>query len=383
MKRSTDRILTTHTGSLPRTAKVVELLLAEQKNRGARKRELDAAVREAIAYVVGKQIESGIDVVNDGEQGRTDYTVHVLDRLSGFAGESTPPLGTGDAEFPELAQLLAQFASPFQHRPACNGEVAWKDFPAAQADIDLSKDAMKGATAVELFMTSPSPGQIARYLKNRHYKSEEAYVYALADVMKHEYKAIVDAGFLLQLDCPDLAMLRHTVYLDKSIADFRKIIAVNVAALNHAAADIPAERMRMHVCWGSTMAPRHTDVPLKDIIDIVLAGKPTAVSFPAANGRHEHEWKIWRDVKLPAGKVIIPGVIDSTVNTVEHPELVCDRILNFADVVGRENVIAGVDCGFGTFAGRVQVDSKIVWMKLQSLAEGARLASAQLWAKAA
>ena len=383
MQRSTDRILTTHTGSLPRTAKVVELLLAEQKTRGARKAALDAAVREAIAHVVARQIECGIDIVNDGEQGRTDYTVHVLDRLAGFAGDSTPPLGTGDPEFPELAALLAQFASPFQHRPACNGDVGWKDFDAAQADINLSMAVMKGAKATELFMTSPSPGQIARYLKNRHYKTEEAYVYALADVMKREYKAIVDAGFLLQLDCPDLAMLRHTVYLDKSLADFRKIIAVNVAALNHAVADIPAERMRMHVCWGSTMAPRHTDVPLADIIDIVLGAKPTAVSFPAANGRHEHEWKIWRDVKLPAGKVIVPGVIDSTVNTVEHPEVVCDRILNFANAVGRENVIAGVDCGFGTFAGRVQVDTKIVWMKLQSLAEGARRASAQLWAKAA
>jgi len=383
MKRSTDRILTTHTGSLPRTAKVVELLLAEQKTRGARKAELDAAVREAIAHVVARQIECGVDIVNDGEQGRTDYTVHVLDRLAGFEGESTPPLGTGDAEFPELAQLLTHFASPFQHRPSCTGEVTWKDFAAAQADIDLSRDVMTGANATEFFMTSPSPGQIARYLKNRHYKTEEAYVYALADVMKREYKAIVDAGFLLQLDCPDLAMLRHTVYLDRSLADFRKIIAVNVAALNHAVADIPAERMRMHVCWGSTMAPRHTDVPLADIIDIVLTAKPTAVSFPAANGRHEHEWKIWRDVKLPAGKVIIPGVIDSTVNTVEHPEVVADRILNFASVVGRENVIAGVDCGFGTFAGRVQVDSKIVWLKLQSLLEGARRASAQLWAKAA
>jgi len=379
MQRSTDRILTTHTGSLPRTAKVVELLLAEQNTRGARKAALDAAVREAIAHVVARQIECGIDIVNDGEQGRTDYTVHVLDRLAGFAGDSTPPLGTGDPEFPELAALLAQFASPFQHRPACNGDVGWKDFDAAQADINLSMAVMKGAKATELFMTSPSPGQIARYLKNRHYKTEEAYVYALADVMKREYKAIVDAGFLLQLDCPDLAMLRHTVYLDKSLADFRKIIAVNVAALNHAVADIPAERMRMHVCWGSTMAPRHTDVPLADIIDIVLGAKPTAVSFPAANGRHEHEWKIWRDVKLPAGKVIVPGVIDSTVNTVEHPEVVCDRVLNFANAVGRENVIAGVDCGFGTFTGRLQVDSKIVWMKLASLAEGARLASKQLW----
>jgi 5-methyltetrahydropteroyltriglutamate--homocysteine methyltransferase len=378
-----NRILTTHTGSLPRTPKVVELLLAEQEKPGARKAELSAAVRAAIAHVVAKQIECGLDIINDGEQGRTDYTVHVLDRLSGFAGESAPPLGTGEPEFPELAQLLTHFASPFQHRPACTGAVAWKDFAAAQADIDLSKDVMKAAGAAELFMTSPSPGQIARYLKNRHYASDEAYVYALADVMKREYRAIVDAGFILQLDCPDLAMLRHTVYLDRSLADFRKIIAVNVAALNRAVADIPADRMRMHVCWGSTVAPHHTDVPLADIVDIVLGAKPTAVSFPAANARHEHEWKIWRDVKLPAGKVIVPGVIDSTANIVEHPEVVADRILNFANVVGRENVIAGVDCGFGTFAGRVQVDSKIVWLKLQSLAEGARRASAQLWPRAA
>ena len=383
MKRSTDRILTTHTGSLPRNAKVIELLLAERQNRGAPKAELNAAVGDAIAHVVQKQIESGIDVINDGEQGRTDYTVHVLDRLAGFDGESTPPLGTGDPEFPELAQLLTQFASPFQYRPSCTGEVTWKDWGAAQADIDLSKEVMRGANAIELFMTAPSPGQIARYLKNKHYETEEAYVYALADTMKREYEAIVDAGFILQLDCPDLAMLRHTVYLDKSLSDFRKIIAVNVAALNRAVADIPADRMRMHVCWGSTMAPHHTDVPLMDIIDIVLSAKPMAVSFPAANGRHEHEWKIWREVKLPAGKAIVPGVIDSTVNTVEHPEVVCDRILNFANAVGRENVIAGVDCGFGTFAGRVQVDTKIVWLKLQSLVEGARLASAQLWAKAA
>jgi 5-methyltetrahydropteroyltriglutamate--homocysteine methyltransferase len=381
MKRSSDRILTTHTGSLPRTAKVIELLLAEQQKRGARKAELNAAVREAIAHVVQKQIESGIDVISDGEQVRTDYTVHVLDRFGGFAGDSSPPLGTGDPEFPELAQLLTHFASPFQYRPCCTGEVTWKDWTAAQADIDLSKDVMNGANATELFMTSPSPGQIARYLKNKHYETEEAYVYALADVMEREYRAIVDAGFILQLDCPDLAMLRHTVYLDMSLSDFRKIIAVNVAALNRAVADIPADRMRMHVCWGSTVAPHHTDVPLIDIIDIVLSAKPMAVSFPAANARHEHEWKIWRQVKLPAGKVIVPGVIDSTVNTVEHPEVVADRILNFANVVGRDNVIAGVDCGFGTFAGRVQVDTKIVWLKLQSLAEGARRASAQLWAK--
>ena len=383
MKRSTSRILTTHTGSLPRSQKVVELMLAEDKNPGARRAEFQAAVRDAVAGVVRKQVECGIDIINDGEQGRPDYTAHVLRRLSGFHGKSTTPLGTGDNEFPELAELLKPFASPFQYRPACTGPVDWTDWPAAQADIELAKEAVKGAKAEEFFMTSPSPGQIARYLKNDYFPTEEAYIFRLADVMQREYKAIVDAGFILQLDCPDLAMLRHMVYLNLPLDEYRKIITVNVAALNHAVRDLPAERMRMHVCWGSTMAPRHTDVELKDIVDIILTAKPQAVSFPAANGRHEHEWKIWRDVKLPDGKIIIPGVIDSTVNTVEHPEVVADRILNFAGAVGRENMIAGVDCGFGTFAGRVQVDSKIVWMKLQSLTEGARLASKQLWKKAA
>src|SRR6476646_10364125 len=354
-KTMSQRILTTHTGSLPRTTKVVEQLLAEEKNPGRHRAQLQAAVREAVAGVVRKQIEGGLDIINDGEQGRTDYTV----------------------------QILKHFASPFQHRPACNGPVAWKDWPAAQADIDLAKAALQGAKAEDIFMTSPSPGQIARYLKNSYYKTDEEYIYALADVMRREYQAIVEAGFILQLDCPDLAMLRHMVYLDLPLADYRKIIGGNVAALNHAVRDLPPERMRMHVCWGSTVAPHHTDVEIKDIIDIVLAGRPHAVSFPAANARHEHEWKVWRDVKLPEGKVIIPGVIDSTTNVVEHPEVVADRIVNFANAVGRENVIAGVDCGFGTFAGRVQVDSKIVWMKLQSLAEGARRASKQLWTKAA
>jgi 5-methyltetrahydropteroyltriglutamate--homocysteine methyltransferase len=377
-----NRILTTHTGSLPRTLKVVELLLAEDKHPGARSAELRQAVREAVEHVVAKQVECGLDIINDGEQGRTDYTVHVMQRLTGYDGPSAPPMGTGDEEFPELAQLLKQFASPFQHRPACNGPVDWKDWPAAQADIDLAKQVLKGAAAEDVFMTSPSPGQIARYLKNRYYKNDEDYIFALADVMRREYKAIVDAGLILQLDCPDLAMLR-LVYLDLPLEDYRKIITVNISALNHAVRDLPPDRMRMHVCWGSTMAPHHTDVELKEIVDIVLSGRPHAVSFPAANARHEHEWKIWRDVKLPVGKKIIPGVIDSTSNIVEHPEVVADRILNFASVVGRENVIAGVDCGFGTFAGRVQVDTKIVWLKLQSLTEGARRASKQLWTRAA
>ena len=379
MKRSAERILTTHTGSLPRPPKVVELMLAEQSNPGARAAELADAVRAAVAEVVRRQIDCGLDVINDGEQGRTDYTTHVKDRLTGFDGPSSPPLGTGEPDFPELSAMLAYFASPFQHRPACSGPVAWRDFAAVEADIARAKAAMAGTPAVEWFMTSPSPGQIARYLKNRHYPSDETYLYALADVMAREYRAVVDAGFVLQLDCPDLALSRHMVFAHLSLEEFRKVITTHVEALNHAVRDIPPERMRIHICWASTQGPHHKDVPLKDIVDIVLRGRPQALSFPGANPRHGHEWKVWKEVKLPDGKIIIPGVIDSTSNFVEHPELVADRILQYANVVGRENVIAGVDCGFGTFAGRLQVDSKIVWMKLASLVEGAQLASRELW----
>ena len=379
MKRSTERILTTHTGSLPRPPRVVELMRAEQDHPGARAAELADAVRDAVAEVVAKQVACGLDVINDGEQGRTDYTTHVKDRLAGFDGPSSPPLGTGEPDFPELSAMLAYFASPFQHRPACSGPVAWKDFAAVEADIARARAATAAVAATEAFMTSPSPGQIARYLMNQHYPSDEAYLYALADVMAREYRAIVDAGFVLQLDCPDLALSRHTVFAHLSLAEFRKVITMHVEALNHAVRDLPRERMRMHICWASTQGPHHKDVPLKDIVDIVLKGRPQAVSFPGANPRHGHEWKVWRDVKLPDGKIIIPGVIDSTSNFVEHPELVADRIVQYANVVGAENVIAGVDCGFGTFAGRLQVDSKIVWMKLASLVEGARLASKELW----
>ena len=378
MRRSTTKkILTTHTGSLPRPARVVELLLEQITKPGTSRAALDAAIDEAVASVVAKQKAAGIDVINDGEQGRTDYTVHVIDRLTGFEGQSDVPRGHGEPEFPELAELLKQFASPFQNRPACSGPVAWKDWPAAEADIARAKAAMVKAGVEEYFMTSPSPGQIARYLKNSYFKTDEEYLYALADVMKREYKAIVDAGFVLQLDCPDLAM-SYSLYPGIDIAGYRKIITTNVEALNHAVKDLPADRMRMHVCWGSTLGPHHGDVPLKEIADIILKGKPQAVSFPGANPRHGHEWKVWNDVKLPDGKIIIPGIIDSTSNFVEHPELVADRIAQYAKVVGAENMIAGVDCGFGTFAGRVQVDSKIVWMKLSALAEGAAMASGLL-----
>ena len=381
MKQSTDRILTTHTGSLPRPPDMLGLLVEEQQARLSERAQLDSSVRAAVQGVFNRQAETGLDVINDGEQGRIDYTVYVKDRLTGYDGESTPLGGmTSDVEFPELAELLKPFASPFQVRPTCTGPIEWEDWPAVEMDIENLRAASSGAAAEEVFMTSPSPGQISRFLHNEHYPSDEAYIYALAEVMKRQYNAIADAGFLLQLDCPDLALGRHQLFSHLTLEEFRAVAEMHVEALNYAVADIPADRMRMHICWGSTLGPHHTDVPISDVIDIVLKAKPSAVAFPGANPRHEHEWKIWRDsIKLPEGKIIIPGVIDSTSNFVEHPEVVCDRIVRYAGVVGRENMIAGADCGFGTFAGRLQVDSKIVWMKLASLVEGARMASAQIW----
>ena len=387
MKRSTERILTTHTGSLPRPREMLVLLLQQQQGSLADESELRRSVRDAVADAVGRQLECGLDVINDGEMGRVDYTVFVKDLLTGFEGESSPPIGSsGDEEFPELGELLRPFASPFQVRPACVGPVDWKDWPSFQRDLDnlaaalrLAQDGQDNPVCEEVFMTSPSPGQIARFLHNGYYDDEEEYLYALADVMRRAYEAIVEAGFLLQLDCPDLALSRSTVFAHLTLEEFRRVITMHVEALNHAVDAIPAERMRMHVCWSSTMGPHHTDVPLRDIVDIILMAKPTAFSFPAANPRHGHEWNIWRDVKLPEGKVVIPGMIDSTSNFVEHPEYVAERIVRYASVVGRENLLVGADCGFGTFAGRLQVDSKIVWMKLAALVEGARLASQELW----
>ena len=354
------------------------LLAKQQAGRLSDEAALHASVRQAVAEAVRQQAEAGLDVINDGEQGRVDYTVFVKDLLTGFEGESTPPIGTGDDEFPELTALLQPHASPFQNRPACSGPVAWKDWAGVERDLNNLRAATTDVEPEAVFMTSPSPGQIARFLHNRYYPSEEEYLYALADVMKRAYRAIVDAGFLLQLDCPDLALSRHTVFAHLTLEEFLEIIQMHVQVLNYAVADISPEQMRIHLCWGSTLGPHHTDVPLKDILNVVLQARPAALSFPGANPRHEHEWKIWKDLKLPPGKIIIPGVIDSTSNFVEHPELVAERLIKYAGLVGRENVIAGMDCGLGTRVGH----PKICWAKFQAMAEGAQIASKQLWPRA-
>jgi 5-methyltetrahydropteroyltriglutamate--homocysteine methyltransferase len=379
VKRSTDRILTTHTGSLPRPKDLLRLLQDREEGRLRDEAALAGRARSAVLDVVGKQRETGLSIVNDGEQGRADYTIYVKDRLTGFAGESSSWPNPDAEEFPEWTEMARQFAPPFQKRPACTGPVEWKDWPAVERDIQNLKDAAAASGAEEVFMTSPSPGQIGRFLQNRYYPSDEKYLYTLADVMKRESRAIVDAGFVLQIDCPDLALGRHTQFSHLSLREFRDIAAMHVEVLNYAVADIPADRMRIHVCWASTGGPHHRDLPLKDIVDVVIKARPMGLVIAGANPRHEHEWKVWKDVKLPAGKVLVAGVIDSTTNFIEHPELVAERIERYARVVGRENVIAGVDCGFGTFAGRVQVDTNIVWHKLRSLVEGAGLASRALW----
>jgi len=381
MKRSETRILTTHTGSLPRSPELQELLRSRLDPEAAEAEEFRTGVEEGVADVVAKQTAIGVDVINDGEQGRVQYATYVKDRLTGFDGEQVlrarPRLDMLD--FPEFAVQNGVSSSATIPWPACTGPISWKDKDAVQRDIQRLKNATKDAKAEEVFMTAASPGVIANFLHNEHYATEEEYLYALADVMKDDYKAIVDSGLLLQIDCPDLAMTRITQFSHLSEDEFIKIVEMHVEVLKHALAGIAPDRMRMHLCWGNTEGPHHHDVPLSKIINIVLQAPPVAVSFEGANPRHAHEWKVWQDVKLPEGQVIIPGVLDTTTNFIEHPELVAERIMRYASVVGKENMMVGSDCGFGTSAWGRRVESRIAWAKLEAMVDGARLASRELW----
>ena len=377
MKRSTERILTTHTGSLARPPELLQMLLAREEGQPVDPGVFDATVRRAVTEKVRRQVEVGLAVVNDGEQSKISFATYIRERLHGFGGADEPrPVSLEAREFPAYA---ARRATPYR-RPACNAPVAWKDFAAVEKDIAHLKAATAGLPVEEVFMTAVSPGTIVNFFPNRYYPTREAYLQAVSEVMRREYEAIVQAGFLLQLDCPDLA-LRSTWFPDLSIPEFRTVVAQNVEALNAAISNIPTEHVRMHVCWGAGEAPRNHDVPLRDIVDVLLTARPAALSIMGANGRHEHEWKVWQEVPLPAGKVLIPGVIDSTTNIIEHPEVVADRIVRYATVLGRENVIAGVDCGFGTNARTEQVDPEIAWAKLRALVEGAEMATRALWGK--
>jgi len=368
MKRSTERVLTTHTGSLPRPPDLLEKLLQKEEGLHVDEASLSERVHTAVSETVVRQAQVGVDVVNDGEVGKPGYTVYVKERLTGLDGEEPAPLTpSGEAvDFPEYYSR-----SPRSRRgvrqTTCTGPVAWKGRDAVDRDIANLNASLVGVEPSEVFMTSASPGNIAHYHRDRYYRSLEAYLYAVADAMKEEYDSIHRAGFLLQVDCPDLPRDRDTLEL-------------SIEALNHALRDIPSERIRMHVCWGNNEGPHHLDVPLAEIIELLLTAKPSGISIEGANPRHEHEWNVFERVKLPDDKVLIPGVIDSTTNFIEHPELVAQRIVRYAQVVGRENVIASTDCGFGTNVTEIPiVDGRIAWAKLQAMTEGAILASERLW----
>ena len=381
MKRSADRILTTHTGSLPRSPELQDLLRVREDRQDFDEAQFHASVREAVSDILARQQRAGIDVVNDGEQGRSQYATYVKERLTGFDGERLvrSHVRLDDADFPEFAATQTHMSSRNMPQPACTGPIGWKDWPAVERDIATLRETSAGAPVEEVFMTAASPGVIANFLPNQFYATEEEYLYALADVMKDEYDAIANAGLLLQLDCPDLAMTRVSQFSHLSVDEFKKIVEMHVEVINHAVRDIDPERMRLHVCWGNTEGPHHHDVPLREIVHLVLRARPLGLAIEGANPRHGHEWKVWEDVKLPDGKALIPGVLDTTTNFIEHPELVAQRILNYANIVGRENVIANSDCGFGTSAWGRKVEANIAWAKLASMAEGARLASAALW----
>jgi 5-methyltetrahydropteroyltriglutamate--homocysteine methyltransferase len=378
-KRSFEHMLTTHTGSLPRPADLLADLVRRDRGEPVDEEALAARVRAAVADSVRRQTEAGVAVVNDGEAGKIGYSTYVTERLEGFGGEADPPGPPPDMlEFPEYLARVSGGGNGGPAMPACDGPIAYRDTDAVRADIANLRAALDGTGAEDAFLSAASPGVVAFFLKDRHYGSHEEYLFAIADAMKVEYDEIHRAGIVLQLDCPDLAITRHRVGAD-SLDDFRRFVALHVEAIDHATRDIPPEDLRLHVCWGNYEGPHHHDVPLGDIVDIVLAGRPAAISFEAANPRHAHEWRVFEDVKLPDGKALVPGVVDSTTNYIEHPELVAQRIVRYAKLVGRENVIAGTDCGFASFAGSAAVDPAIVWAKLGAMAEGASLASRELW----
>ncbi|MGB8040691.1 MAG: cobalamin-independent methionine synthase II family protein [Pseudolabrys sp.] len=380
MQRSLDRFLTTHTGSLPRPDDLIRMMYAKEEGVPVDPEALSARVRAAVAEVVKKQTDAGVDLVNDGEMSKPSYATYVKDRLAGFGGTGNTFVYQDLSEFPRLEKRV--FGDPGRSRrktPACNAPISVRDNQAPQVDADNLRAAVNEVKVAGGFMSAASPGVVSLFFRNDHYKDFESYIYAIADAMRHEYETVAKAGFVLQIDCPDLAMGRHIQYADLSLSDFRKRARLHIEALNHAVANIPAEQLRMHLCWGNYEGPHHRDVPLADIIDIVFTAKPDAISLEAANPRHAHEWMIFEKVKLPYGKVLIPGVIESKSNFIEHPELIAHRIGRYAKLVGRENVIAGSDCGYGTWVGQAAVDPDVVFAKFKAMAEGAALASRQFW----
>ena len=383
MNLSTERILTTHVGSLPRPKELVDMLFAQDKGDPYDQVLLDATIERAVADVVGKQARAGVSVVSDGEMSKISYGTYMRHRLAGFEVGDVPRAAPADLDdFPNYRdRLTAMGATPTYLRPICKGPLSVKDMAPAHQDIARFKKALAGVNVAEAFMTAASPGTIAMFQPNEYYPSHQAYIEALAGVMRTEYETIAGAGLLLQVDCPDLAMGRHMRFRNDSDDEFVRNAEIQVEALNHALANVPADRVRLHVCWGNYEGPHTRDIAVKRILPVLFKVKPMAILFEGANPRHEWEWEIWKQAAIPDNKVLVPGVIDSSTNFVEHPELVAQRIARYADIVGRERVIAGTDCGFGTFAGFGAVHPDICWAKMKTLSEGAALASSRLWGR--
>jgi 5-methyltetrahydropteroyltriglutamate--homocysteine methyltransferase len=390
MKTSIDRILTTHTGSLPRPKTLMDVILGREKGEAIDPAKFEDVTAKAVDEIVELQVKNGIDIVSDGEMSKPSYTTYIRHRVEGIQPDPRAAekgrdimIGRDSLAHPDFARTRSNFsATPF---PGCVGPLKYKDRSALDRDIAHLKAAAAKSKPTDVFMTAPSPGILTRFIINLHYPNEDKYVEALAEMMKTEYRAIVEAGFVLQIDAPDLGSCRNNQYRDLSDDEFRKIAARNIEALNHATEGLPGEQMRLHICWGNYEGPHSFDLPLLKIIDIAFKARMQAISIEAANPRHDHEWEDLKTIKIPDDKILIPGVIDSTTNFIEHPKLVAQRIGRYADIVGRERVLAGVDCGFGTAVRTdpMVVDS-IVWAKLKALAEGAAIASQRLWgAKAA
>ena len=384
MKTSKDRILTTHTGSLPRPKPLIDLVMNRERGEMIDAVAFEAETAKAIDDIVVQQLAAGIDVVSDGEMSKPSYTTYIRHRVSGIAPDPRAAekgrdimVGRDLLAHPDFARRRNFSDAPF---PGCIGPARYKDRSELDRDIANLKSAASKSNPTDVFMTAPSPGILTRFIINLHYPSEDAYVEALADVMKTEYRAIVEAGFVLQIDAPDLASARNNQHRDLTDDQFRRVAERNIAAINAATEGLPADRMRLHICWGNYEGPHSFDLPLLMIIDIAFKARIQAFSIEAANPRHDHEWEDLKTIKVPDDKILIPGVIDSTTNFVEHPKLVAQRIGRYADIVGRERVIAGVDCGFGT-AVRTDpiVADSIVWAKLKALSEGAAIASGRLW----
>jgi 5-methyltetrahydropteroyltriglutamate--homocysteine methyltransferase len=380
MKQSTDRILTTHTGSLPRPAAVADLLFAKERGDALDAATFDRTIADAVTDAVKRQVAIGIDVVSDGEMSKISYATYIKDRITGFEGDSPrkPPRDLQD--FPTLmARLANSGGTPSYKRPRCTGPIAVKDREPLEIDLRNFAAAIRNSQPIEAFMNAASPGVIALFQPNEYYGSHDEYLEALAEAMRSEYERIVEAGLVLQLDSPDLGLGRHMLFADKPIEEYERLASRHVEVLNHALRNVPVDRVRMHVCWGNYEGPHHHDVPMDRVLPIAIRARIGALVFEASNPRHAHEWTTFRDARLPDHLILVPGVIDSTTNFVEHPKLVAERICHFTDAVGRERVIAGTDCGFATFAGFGAVDGEVAYAKLASMAEGAAIASDRLW----